>query len=214
MVRRTKLKYIRCVFSNKFSPCFLLSSFVLFVLYSQQSVAQQRMEKISTYSVTGQTGPQLYNSIGERSPVIAGSTRAIAHTTFTLTWKRRYEARGNACVLASAVPTLVITYTLPKAPASLQQPVRGNWSMFLAGIERHERVHGEHIKQMVDEIEAMSVGLTVEDDPKCQKIRAELTQRLGQISDRKREKDRVFEQAEMAPGGPIQQLILALVNGG
>ncbi|MBB4955898.1 putative secreted Zn-dependent protease [Agrobacterium vitis] len=171
-------------------------------------------ERISTYAVSGQTGPQLYSSIGEKSPVIAGTVRAIAHTTFKLTWKRQYVPQGNGCSLVSAVPTLVITYTLPKASTALPQPVRGNWAVFLNGVERHERVHGEHIKQMVREIEAQSVGLTVQDDPKCQKIRAELTRRLGVISDRKRDRDRAFEQTEMAPGGPIQQLILALVNGG
>lgn len=176
--------------------------------------AQQFEDKISTYAVFGRTGPQLYGSIGDKSPVISGSRRAIAHTTFTLTWKRKYETSGNACILVSAVPKLVINYTFPKAQGVLPQPVNRNWSIFSAGIERHERVHGEHIKQMVREIEVMSVGLTMQDDPKCQKIRGELTRRLALISDRKREKDRLFEQVEMAPGGPIQQLILALVNGG
>lgn len=177
----------------------------------------QPVEKVITYSIDGSTGPQLYQSIGEKGPVIGTgkSVHVIAHTTFKLTWTRKYvPQQDGACVLETAVPKLTILYTLPRPSAVLQSPVRENWPKFIAGIETHERGHGRHIIDMVKEIEAASVGLRVADDLGCKKIRTTLTQKLGEISDRKRERDRVFEQSEMAPGGPIQQLILALVNGG
>lgn len=66
---------------------------------------------------------------------------------------------------------------------------------------------------MVKEIETMSVGLAVADDPECKKIRAELTRRLGEISGRQRQRGRDFDKVEMGDGGNVQQLILKLVNG-
>ncbi|MGO7947285.1 DUF922 domain-containing protein, partial [Rhizobium ruizarguesonis] len=76
-----------------------------------------------------------------------------------------------------------------------------------------ERVHGETIKEMVKEIEATSIGLTVANDPDCKKIRIEMTRRLGEISQRQRKRGRDFDKIEMGDGGNIQQLILKLVNG-
>jgi predicted secreted Zn-dependent protease len=170
-------------------------------------------EEIKSYSITGQTGPQLYASIGENGPRL-GAGRVIAHTAFKLTWRRDYQRRGNDCVLASARPNLVITYTLPKARERLASPTAENWARFRAGVEAHERVHGQIIRDMVEEIVAMSVGLVEKDDPGCQKIRATLTERLRDISGRERARQRDYDQAEFSDGGAVHQLILMLVNGG
>jgi len=171
------------------------------------------VEQVENYSITGRTGLELYKSIGERGPLI-GNTRAVAHTTFKLTWTRKYEPRGNACVLAVAKPKLIITYTLPKPKGELPAALRRSWETFLNGIAAHERVHGDYIKDMVREIEALSVGFTVEGDPGCKRIRAELTEHLAAISQAQRQKSRDFDKVEMGSGGNIQRLILALVNGG
>ncbi|TCL73935.1 DUF922 domain-containing protein [Rhizobium sp. BK251] len=173
----------------------------------------QPVEQTKTYPVTGTTGIELYRSIGERGPA-AGTGRAIAHTTFKLTWTRDYRPQPDgACVLAVARPKLVITYTLPKAPTNLPPATRAKWQNFVAGIERHERVHGAHVIDMVKEIEAFSLGLSAPADPKCQKVRAVLQARLGEISNAKVRRDAEFERSEMGAGGNVQQLVLALVNG-
>ncbi|MGO6814038.1 DUF922 domain-containing Zn-dependent protease [Rhizobium brockwellii] len=172
----------------------------------------QAVEEVRPYSISGKTGAELYESIGARGPE-AGAGRAIAHTTFKLTWTRKYEPQGNACVIVTNRPTLIITYTLPKPSAALPAAVNSSWQAFISGVQAHERVHGETIKEMVKEIEATSIGLTVADDPDCKKIRIELTRRLGEISARQRQRGRDFDKIEMGDGGNIQQLILKLVNG-
>lgn len=171
------------------------------------------VEKVETYAISGRSGSELYASIGERGPKL-GITRAIAHTTFKLTWSRKYEPRGNACVLAQAKPKLIIIYTLPKPSGELPAAVRRSWETFIGGVAAHERVHGEFIEVMVREIEAQSVGLTVEGDPGCKKIRTELTGRLAALSQAQRQKSRDFDRVEMSSGGNIHGLILALLNGG
>ncbi|TAU89808.1 DUF922 domain-containing Zn-dependent protease [Rhizobium leguminosarum] len=172
----------------------------------------QAVEEVRPYSISGKTGAELYESIGARGPE-AGAGRAIAHTTFKLTWTRKYEPQGNACVIVTNRPKLIITYTLPKPSAALPAAVNSSWQAFISGVQAHERVHGETIKEMVKEIEATSIGLTVADDPDCKKIRIELTRRLGEISARQRQRGRDFDKIEMGDGGNIQQLILKLVNG-
>jgi len=170
-------------------------------------------ERVKTYAIQGQSGPELYASIGVHGPSAKG-VRSIAHTGFTLTWRRDYQRRGADCVLASAIPKLTITYTLPEAPKRLPSPVAENWARFRAGVLAHEKVHGDHIKAMVGEIERISVGLTVAEDPQCKKIRAELTEKLKIISAAERQTQRDFDRVEMGDRGAVHQLILMLVNGG
>ncbi|MCW0000095.1 DUF922 domain-containing protein [Pararhizobium sp. YC-54] len=173
----------------------------------------QAVENVEAYSVAGKTGAELYASIGQRGPKVGNGGRAIAFTNFKLTWSRKYEPQGNACVLVSARPKLIITYVLPKPAERLPAPIAKNWETFISGVRRHELVHGDYIKDMVKKIEAVSVGLSVPDDPKCQKIRADLTARLGELSRAQRQQSRDFDRTELSNGGTIHQLVLALVNG-
>ncbi|WP_214470060.1 DUF922 domain-containing Zn-dependent protease [Mesorhizobium sp. dw_380] len=171
------------------------------------------VEKVETYAISGQSGPELYRSIGENGPNV-GIARAIAHTNFKLTWTRDYQARAGACVLVSAKPKLIITYTLPSPSSPLPSAIQKNWEVFLAGVSAHEKVHGADIVDMVRKIEAATVGLTVADDPKCSKIRVEMTKRLSALSLAQRQASRDFDRVEFGQGGNLQKLVLALVNGG
>lgn len=174
----------------------------------------QPVEKVQTYSVPGVSGAELYASIGARGPKLSIGTRAIAQTSFALTWTRKYETRGDDCVLATAKPKLIITYVLPKPANVLPAPVEANWESFISGVRDHERVHGDYIVEMVKQIEAATVGLTVPGDPNCRKIRDEMTKRLGALSQEQRQRSRDFDQVELSPGGNVHTLILQLVNGG
>lgn len=173
----------------------------------------QAVEKVKTYAITGTSGRELYDSIGERGPLLGPKVRAIAHTDFKLTWTRKYEPQPDgACMITANVPKLIITYTLPKPSAQLPPSTRKSWQKFIAGVEAHERVHGGFIKDMVKEIEAVSVGFSIPDDPKCSKIRVELTKRLGEISNKERRRNSDFDKVEFSDGGNLQQLVLKLVK--
>ena len=165
-----------------------------------------------TRAITGKSGVELYASIGERGPKI-GIARAVAVTNFKLTWTRNYEPQGDACVLVSARPKLIITYTLPKPSGQLPAGIRKNWETFVTGVRSHEKVHGDLIEEMVRDIEAATVGLTVAGDPGCKKIRAEMTELLSALSLAQRQASRDFDRIELSEGGAVHQLILQLVNG-
>lgn len=191
-----------------------LSAMALFVAFLPMMAHAdwQPVEIIKTYAITGTSGAQLYDAIGERGPLLGPKVRAIAHTDFKLTWTRKYEPQPDgACMITVNIPKLIITYTLPKPVRQLPAQTRRSWQKFITGVEAHERVHGGYIKDMVKEIEAMSVGFSVPDDPKCSKIRVELTKRLGEISKKERQRNVDFDKVEFSDGGNLQQLVLKLV---
>ena len=176
--------------------------------------AWEAVEQVRTYAVSGQSGPALYKSIGENGPVISGSRRTIAHTTFKLVWGRDYRERTDgSCVIARNVPKLIITYTLPKPRGKLPSGVALSWKRFYDGLAAHERVHGQHIIEMVQAIEAVSVGLSAPADPGCHKVRANLQTHLKRLSDEQRARGREFDRIEMGDGGNVQQLVLGLLTG-
>lgn len=173
----------------------------------------QAIEKVETYSVSGTTGPELYASIGQKGPQISKNRRTIAHTNFTLLWSRKYKTDDGNCTLVSAKPKLTITYTLPKPAQKLPPETAALWATFYAGIEKHEHIHGDYIKEMVQKIETATVGMSVANDPKCIRFKTELNKVLSNLFQEQRQRGRDFDRSDMAQGGNIHQLILGLVNG-
>ncbi|WP_274628024.1 DUF922 domain-containing Zn-dependent protease [Arvimicrobium flavum] len=193
-----------------------LLSIALGCLSSPAAAAEwQATEVVKTYSIAGATGQELYASIGERGPTVGKSGgRTIAHTTFDLKWSRKYVPQADgSCRLVSAKPWMTITYTLPKPSAKLPAGTRERWATFIDGLQRHEKVHGDHMKEMVDRILATTVGVTVPNDPKCQKIRQQLQQPLSEASLEQRRRSAEFDRVEMSDGGNVHRLILGLING-
>ena len=171
-------------------------------------------ETVKTYAISGATGPELYESIGGKGPLLGGKVRTIAHTTFDLKWSRKYEPQPDgSCKLVSAKPFLTITYTLPKPGQKLQPGTAARWDAFIGGMTTHEKVHGQHIRELVDEILAVTIGFSQANDPGCKKIREAIKTPLAAASQRQRERSRDFDRVEMSSGGNVHQLILALVNG-
>jgi predicted secreted Zn-dependent protease len=155
---------------------------------------------------------ELYTSIGARGPKV-GKGRVIAHTTFDLKWSRDYRPQADgSCRLVAARPSITITYTLPKPSGALPAATAARWQTFIEGLRRHERVHGEHIKDLVDEILAATVGFSAPDDAGCRKIREAIKVPLAAASRRQRERSRDFDRVEMADGGAVHRLIIALVE--
>lgn len=174
----------------------------------------QVIERSETYAITGTSGGELYASIGKRGPLLGEGVRVIAHTNFKLTWSRNYQPKGSACTLVSARPKLIITYTLPRPAQKLPAALQKRWDVFIDGLQRHEKVHGDHIREMVRRIEDTTIGVSVENDPKCRKIREEIKKPLSEASLAQRQKSRDFDRIEMGEGGNIRRLVLDLVNGG
>ena len=170
-------------------------------------------ERVVTYPVSGRTGAALYESIGRNGPVLSDGRSTVAHTTFKLTWRRDYRKQDGGCLLAGAVPRLIITYTLPKPSGKLPPDVAASWQRFIDGILAHEKVHGDQIRAMTEAIRAESIGLFEPGDANCKRIYGSLEPKLKALSDARQAQSRAYDKVEMAPGGPVERLILDLING-
>lgn len=191
----------------------LLSLLLIAFGAAAPAVAQewQPTEKIEHYKVNGTSPMELYQSIGERGPKLSLG-RVIAHTTFKLTWQRDYQQQGQVCVLASAKPKLIITYTLPKPAQKLSPDVAARWEAFYDGIVAHEKLHGQFMKDLTQQIQDVSIGLRDENDPGCKKVRAALQAKLKPISDAHVARHSEYDRVEMSPGGAVHQLIFAFLT--
>ena len=192
----------------------LPAALALLLAFAPSARAEWRAtEVVKTYAISGATGAALYASIGERGPQIrGGASRAIALTGFDLKWRRDYRADGSACVLASALPFLTITTSLPKPAGPLPAAVAARWKVFIEGIAAHEAHHGALIRAMVDDIAAVTVGYRQENDPACKAIRKAVETPIREAFERYKARTAAFEQAEMAQGGPVHRLILDLIR--
>jgi predicted secreted Zn-dependent protease len=183
-----------------------------FLAVPAQAADWQPRELVKHYSISGATAPELYAAIGGSGPLI-GKNRAIALTSWDLKWRRDYQSDGSACALISAIPFLTITTTLPKPAVTLRDPAARLWKIFIDGIAAHEKVHGGDVQSMVNDIITGTVGLAVENDPQCKKIREEVLILVKAANEAYKAKSRAFDRVEMAKGGNVHGLILGLVNG-
>lgn len=191
--------------------CIAFSLSLTLAAGTAEAQSWEAIERVEHYKITGTEPIELYRSIGERGPKISLG-RTIAHTSFKLTWQRDYQQQGQTCVLATAKPKLIITYTLPKPAQTLPPAVAAKWKAFSDGIVEHEKLHGEFMKDLTQQIQNVSIGLRDENDPGCKKVRAALQAQLKPISDAHVARHGEYDQVEMSPGGAVHQLILSFLN--
>lgn len=190
-----------------------LAAGLAFLALPAPAAEWQATEVTKTYAVSGSSGPELYASIGQNGPTI-GPTRTIAVTNYDLRWRRSYVPEGTSCRLAAAIPFLTITYTLPKPSAKLPAATAALWQAFADGIAAHEKVHGRYVREMTQAILDTTVGMVVENDPGCRLIKERVKAPILEAGLAYKAKNSAFEKSEMAKGGNVHRLILALVNGG
>lgn len=181
----------------------------LFAVGGSGQAAEQVKETF--YPISGQTGIELYTSIGENGPNNSGQG-AIAHTLYKLKWARLFDERGGDCYLVSARPDLSITYVYPKPKEKLTPDMSRRWSKFIEGIRTHEQQHAVMIREMVKRTQTAIAGAVVTDDPTCSKVKREVSRRIDEATAGHKARSRLFDRVELSEGGPVHRLILALVN--
>lgn len=192
------------------SRSFLLAAAYLTLLTVPSAADEPVIGKVleKTYSIKGGTAYDLYLSIGELGP-----RGAIAHTDYSLTWKRLFDEEGGACRLVSARPIFTTTYILPKPSGKLKPPLDRLWKDFIDGIRIHERRHGQMLQDMVRTTQERIAGARVENDKTCAKVKRVVSDIIEQERQTYKARSRDFDRAELAEGGNLHQLILTFVNG-
>lgn len=191
-------------------PPSLLVSVLAFATATSPALAGAKvLVKTRTYAVAGDNGVALVKAMDRSGPRHGFMTRAIAQTSYTVDWNLQVRTTHKTCRLARAVPTLHLTYTFPKASA-LSPGLSKRWKRFLAGVHRHEKMHGRIATQMVNAAARSISGLTVANDPTCNKARREARRRIDAVYARYEAKQGAFDKREHADGGKVEKLVDAL----
>jgi predicted secreted Zn-dependent protease len=163
------------------------------------------------YVIAGKTGAALLDAMDRRGPKHGLLTRAIAQTRYTIAWKMEWGETRAACRVKRADGTLAVIYTYPKVSGPVSRAMQRKWDRFLAGVTKHEKMHGLIARQMVDEAQRSIGKLAIRNDPGCRKSRREVTRRVDAVYAKYEKRQVGYDEREHREGGPVEALIDALV---
>lgn len=187
--------------------CKAVAAMAMLLAATSVTLAQDAKVQEKTFAVSGATGIELYESIGRNGP-----NQAIAQTSYRLQWFRSYERNDGGCRLSKLRPDLTIIYTYPKPSKRLQGTIGKRWDTFIAGVRKHEEVHGAMIRSFVAEAKTTITGTGFDGDANCAKVKQAVTRRLAEAADGYKQRSRDFDRRDLVDGGNVHSLILALVN--
>lgn len=168
--------------------------------------------KIETYRVSGQTGAALVKAMDRNGPRHGFMARAIAQTRYTVAWGLGWSVRGDRCRLASTAIDLDINYRYPAlAPGAPAEIVR-RWARFMAGVKRHEEMHGQIARQMAAAAEKSVARVAFDADPSCRRAKAEVARRVKAIYAQYEARQQAFDAREHAAGGKVDRLVSSLIG--
>jgi predicted secreted Zn-dependent protease len=168
-------------------------------------------EKTRGYEVGGKTGAALLAAMDRSGPKHGFLTRAIAQTRYSVSWTIEWGETRNACRVRSIEGELDIIYTYPTANG-LPPGLERRWDRFLAGVKKHEKVHGDMARQMAKAVEKSVGKLSIDNDPGCRKARREAKGRMTAIYADYEARQIGFDAREHREGGRVEGLIEALVG--
>jgi len=168
-------------------------------------------ERTRGYEITGRTGTALLAAMDRRGPKQGFLTRAIAQTSYSVSWRIEWVETRTACRVKSVDGELDITYTYPDA-RGLPRGLQRRWARFLAGVKKHEKTHGDTARQMVRSIEKSVARVSVDNDPGCREARAEVKRRTAAIHANYEARQIDFDAREHREGGRVERLIDGLIR--
>ena len=160
--------------------------------------------KTGTYSISGKDGNALLDAMDRRGPKHGFLTRAIAQTSYTVSWDVDWKEKAGACRVANAAATLSITYTYPQVKGTMSPDLQRRWVRFIAGVRKHEETHGRLARQMVGAAEKSLSGISYDNDPRCRKTQAELKKRIALTYAKYEARQIEFDRVEHAEGGNVE----------
>ena len=166
--------------------------------------------KTTTYSISGKTGEALLDAMDRSGPKHGFLTRAIAQTSYTVSWDIDWRQRGGGCLVADAAATLSVNYNYPAVSNALSGPLDNRWRRFMAGVRRHEETHGRIARDMVKAAERDITGLTYRNDRSCSRAQADVKLRIARTYAKYEARQESFDQVEHAPGGNVERLVRRL----
>jgi predicted secreted Zn-dependent protease len=142
---------------------YAISFIALFCLVNSLSSDASAAPEISVttkyYSVYGETGEEINESLKANGPIGESGERVTALTKSNMQWRITMQMGYSLCHLVSATINVDITYILPKLEGIeyLEPELALRWKKFIIAVERHEYGHRMITESSASKME-MSLG--------------------------------------------------------
>ena len=192
------------VFSNPISPL------------SQSQAKVILKEKVKYYSVSGNTGAELYKSMVKNGPDHGGSNRnVLASTSFKFNFQNDvFKIKRNRCILTNLDIVVDVTYTYPRwrGSKSASAETRRSWKKFEDIAVLHEKEHVKITRKFAKDYEKalMKSRRKASDDCAKQSV-GELFRTSYQIRKHERLHKR-FDRRDLGKRGRGYKALLELVK--
>jgi len=167
--------------------------------------------KTEHYAIAGNTGVALLDAMERRGPRYGLLARAMAQTRYKVDWQYDWLKSGSRCRLKSADATLSIVYRYPELARPASRELGRRWKIFIAGVRRHEEMHGQIARQMVFAAHKSISKLTRRSDH-CGRAQRQIERIIDGVYAEYEARQARFDDREHGVGGNVDRLLLTLTR--
>jgi predicted secreted Zn-dependent protease len=167
--------------------------------------------RTETYAISGNTGEALLDAMDRRGPRYGLMARAMAQTRYKVDWEYGWRRSGGRCRLESADATLSIVYRYPELARPASRELGRRWKKFIAGVRRHEEMHGRIARQMVFAAHRSISKLTKRSDY-CATAKGRIGRIIDAVYAEYEGRQARFDDREHGVGGNVDRLLLMLTR--
>lgn len=169
--------------------------------------------KSTSYAVSGKTGAAILADLERKGPRHGFLTRAIAQTHYKMNAEADWKHEGGKCRVTRPLVRLDITYVYPRLSDAVAASVKQKWNRFMAGVVKHEEVHGRIATEMARAAHDALATIRVKGDGRgCERLRREMKRVVNAVVADYEKRQRRFDQVEHKDGGNIEGLVARLIN--
>lgn len=169
--------------------------------------------KTKYYNVRGKSGAEVLRQINRKGPRHGFLVRAIAQTSYTLSYSYDTVKTSKGCRTKNVVVKMDIVYTYPKLRGNVSRDLNRRWSRFYRGVKVHEQVHGKLAQQMAAAAEKSLKATRASGKRGCRKIKTIASRKVDKVFKAYERKQIAFDKKEHRDGGNVERLVIALVRG-
>lgn len=162
--------------------------------------------RTETYAIVGDTGEALLDAMDRNGPRYGLLARAMAQTRYKVDWEYDWQKSGGKCRLKSADATLSIVYRYPELVRPASRVLGRRWKTFIAGVRRHEEMHGRIARQMVFAAHKSISKLTRRSDH-CVSAKRQVESIIDAVYAEYEHRQTRFDDREHGHGGNVDRLM-------
>lgn len=167
--------------------------------------------RTETYAIASNTGEALLDSMDRNGPRHGLLARAMAQTRYKVNWNTDWLKSGGRCRLKSADATLSIVYRYPELARPASRKLERRWKAFMAGVRKHEEMHGKIARRMVLAAHN-SVSRLARKNDLCARSQRQFERIIDAVYAKYEARQARFDDLEHGEGGNVDRLLFMLTR--